>query len=371
MTFLHMADLHLSMNEKEYSLSVFQEVLQIAKEEGCRWILICGDLFDSWEDLLQLREEVRNLIRSYESNFQTFFVPGNHEVGKTPKALDLLKKLDLGGIQLGADYPFTVRKIDPVVEILSVPYSQEPLSVESWQIPPKQSTYRILAAHGTVPGVVYQGEGEEELGALDLSSFQRFEIDYAALGHLHVPLEDRSGTIPFIYPGSGRVWRAGEEGPRSVAIWELTGAEEDSKRGRAGSPLVKVRRKVLLSAGKFLAVDVEVTLEGNIQEPKIPEDVGRADWIQLSLVGITEDERKTREQAEKVRTQLEKHVRKVTVDFSRMEWMEGVSSHPLAQRFLSEWETQYRKAEGEEKNILRYARLHGLRTIQELRGGRK
>jgi len=53
-----------------------------------------------------------------------------------------------------------------------------------------------------------------------------------------------------------------------------------------------------------------------------------------------------------------------------MEWIEGLSSHPLAQRFLSVWGEQYREAMGQEKEILRYARLHGLRAIKELRGGR-
>ncbi len=384
MKFLHAADLHLSVAEREYSLSVFREILQVAQEEQCQWILFCGDLFDSWEELTQLREEVRNALKPYASTFQVFFVPGNHEIRRGSEAKDflksagdLLKKLDLGSIQVLADSPFMVRKVDPAVELLAVPYSKEPLLVKDWAVPPKQTPYRILAAHGMVPGVVYQGEGEEELGALDLALFKRFEIDYAALGHLHIPLEDRNGPFPFVYPGSARVWRAGEEGPRSVVIGEIDGKEgKSAKEGhslRNGPqfPPVKVRRRILHSAGRFLPLEVEVTLEGNLQEPRVPEDIGKADWIQLNLVGITEDERKTREYAENLKTQLENQVRKVTVDFTKVEWIEGLSSHPLAQRFLSVWEVQYRKAEGEEKEILRYARLHGLQAIQQLRGGRR
>jgi DNA repair exonuclease SbcCD nuclease subunit len=370
MRFLHTADLHLSVKEKEYSFSVFREILAIAKEESCRWILVCGDLFDSWEDLTQLREEVRNLVRPYASYFQVFFIPGNHEIRKVPQAVDLLKKLDLGAIQVWADAPFTLRQVDPVIEILAMPYSAVPLSVDGWQIPPKQVALRILAAHGMVPGVVYAGEGEEELGALALDTFARFEIDQAALGHLHVPMEDRKGTIPFIYPGSARVWRAGEEGPRSVVIWEI-GRESSYKGDASRAPTVTFRRRILKSAGRFLPVVVEVSLEGTLQEPQMPEDAGKADWIQLDLVGITEDERKTREQAERLRIQLEKRVRKVTIDETKLEWIEGLSSHPLAQRFLALWEAKYRQAEGEEREILRYARLHGLRTIRELRGGQR
>ncbi|MCX7787976.1 MAG: DNA repair exonuclease [Spirochaetes bacterium] len=371
MTFLHVADLHLSVNEKEYSFSVFREVLKIAIEEKCQWILICGDLFDSWEDLIQLREEVRNMVQPYNSEFQIFFVPGNHELGKNPQAKEQLKKLDLGTIQVWADTPFTVKKINSTVELMVVPYSRGPLEIEGWQIPPKQSTYRILAAHGMVPGVVYQGQEEEELGVLDLPIFQRFQIDYAALGHLHLPFEDPKGTIPFIYPGSARVWRAGEEGPRRVVIWEIEGKETVSKNAGSQLSSVTLRKRVLGSAGRFLSVDVEVKLNGTIPEPLVPEDIGKADWIQLNLVGITEDERKTKQQAELLRVQLEKRVRKVTVDSTRLEWIEGLSNHPLAQRFLSLWEDRYRSAEGEEKEILRYARLHGLRAIQEIRGARR
>jgi len=375
MTFLHVADLHLSVKEKEYSLEVWGEILRVAKEEQCGWILVCGDLFDSWEDLTQLREEVRNRIRPYASHFQIFFVPGNHEIGKVPGAIDLLKKLDLGEIRVLADSPYSLQSIGSDVELLAVPFSQGPLSVEDWRVPPKKAGYRFLAAHGMVPGVVYQGEGEEEVGALDLAAFQRFDIDSAALGHLHMPLEEQKGPFPFVYPGSARVWRAGEEGPRSVVIWELESQEAAPLVSRAETPRskahgVKFRRRVLEKAGRFLSLEVEVALDGNLQEPRVKEDVGTADWIQLELVGITEDERKTKEQAEKYRAQLAKRVRKVTVDTSRMEWIEGLSSHPLAQRFFAVWEERYREAEGEEKEILRYARLHGLRAIQQLRGGR-
>lgn len=393
MMFLHVADLHVSVKEKEYSLKVWGEILRIAKEEQCRWILICGDLFDSWEDLTQLREEVRNMARPYASHFQIFFIPGNHEVRKVPQAMDLLKKLDLGEIQVLAASPYSLHSIDPAVELLAIPFSQGPLSVEDWGVPPKKSRYRLLAAHGMVPGVVYQGEGEEELGALDLASFQRFEIDYAALGHLHnppenqnnpipsvhpeshvgmatLPREEQHAPIPFVYPGSGRVWRAGEEGPRSVVIWELEMGDPGSMQSRSQTKGVSIRRRVLESAGRFIPLEVEVSLDGNLQEPPLPGDLGRADWIQLELVGITEDERKTREQVDKFRARLEKGVRKVTVDSTKLEWIEGLSSHPLAQRFLSVWEEQYREALGQEKDILRYARLHGLRAIQELRGGR-
>lgn len=370
MRFLHMADLHLSVKEQEYSLSVFQEALELAKREQCQWVLICGDLFDSWEDLTRLREEVRNRIEPYAARFQIFFIPGNHEVRKVPQAVELLKKLDLGAVQVWADSDYLFKQVAPGVEVLAVPFSTGPLSVENWQIPSKQGTFRILAAHGMVPGAVYQGEGEEEIGALDLATFQRFEIDYAALGHLHMPMEDQRGTVPFVYPGSARVWRAGEEGPRSVVIWELEG-EKASSGGSSQSSPVRLHRHILRSAGRFLSIEVEVTWEGNLLEPKVPTDVGKADWIQLTPVGITEDERKTREQVERLRIELEKRVRKVTVDGTKLEWMEGISTHPLAQRFLSLWESQYQKATAEEKEILRYARLHGLRTIQGLRGGRR
>lgn len=276
MTFLHVADLHISIKEKEYSLKVWGEILRIAKEERCGWVLICGDLFDSWEDLTQLREEVRNMARPYASHFQIFFIPGNHEIRKVPRAMELLKKLDLGEIQVLADSPYSLHPIDPDVELLAVPFSLGPLSVEDWGVPPKKAKYRLLAAHGMVPGVVYQGEGEEELGALDLSSFQRFEIDYVALGHLHISLEDQKGPLPFVYPGSARVWREGEDGTRSVVIWELETGETGPMQSRSPTKGVRIRRRALESAGMFIPLEVEVSLDGNLQEPRVPEDLGRA-----------------------------------------------------------------------------------------------
>ncbi len=364
MKILHCADLHISRKEQEYSLAVLNEIVRIAHKENCGGILICGDLFDSWEDLRILRKEMRKELEGLAPNCRVILVPGNHEMLRAPQEGGRLDTLDLEPIKLCVQTPFSLIPLSDEIEILAVPFSRETLDFQNWMIAPKKAKYRILAAHGTVPGLIYAGpEAEdEEGGILDPELVRYVEADYAALGHIHGALESTAGSVPMVYPGSARVWREGEEGPRSIVLIE------------AGEKL-SYQKRIVQDAGVFRRVEVDVTLDGSWETVKfldqLRNDVGQADWIQLELVGIVEDEKKVMERVESVVRELKGFCRKVTIDRTRLEGIEGLSVHPLAQKFLAKWKEQYREAGKEEQEILRYARIQGLRTINELKRGKK
>jgi DNA repair exonuclease SbcCD nuclease subunit len=364
MKILHCADLHISRKEQEYSLAVLGEIVRIAQEESCSGILICGDLFDSWEDLQILRKEIRKKLEGLAPNCRVILVPGNHEMLRSPKDGGSLDTLDLEPIELCTQTPFSLIPLSDQIEILAIPFSREMIDFQNWSIPLKKAKYRLLAAHGTVPGLIYAGPEEEEGegGVLDPELIRKAEADYAALGHIHGALESRAGTVPIVYPGSARVWREGEEGLRSIVLIE------------AGEKLF-YKKRIVQGAGIFRRVEVDVTLEGVWETvqflDQLRKDLGKADWIQLELVGIVEDEKKVMERAGAVSKELEEFCRKVTIDRTRLEGIEGLSGHPLAQKFLAKWKEQYREAGKEEQEILRYARIQGLRTINELKRGKK
>ena len=74
------ADLHLTSGEERgYSLSVLDEVLTITEQERAEYLLICGDLFDSFDDAVNLRAEFRSRIEAINSLCRIIFLPGNHE----------------------------------------------------------------------------------------------------------------------------------------------------------------------------------------------------------------------------------------------------------------------------------------------------
>ncbi len=79
MKLIHCADLHISKSEREYSLNVFKEILEIANREHADFLLICGDLFDSYNDAEALRIEVREYLSILHAECKVYFAPGNHE----------------------------------------------------------------------------------------------------------------------------------------------------------------------------------------------------------------------------------------------------------------------------------------------------
>ncbi|MFQ3620537.1 MAG: hypothetical protein SNJ78_06280, partial [Spirochaetales bacterium] len=235
-------------------------------------------------------------------------------------------------------------------------------ALEQTIIPEKATKYRILCFHGIVPGVVFQGiqeeEEEESVGVLDPALFTKYQIDYAALGHIHKSLEMKVGQTPVIYPGSARVWREGEEGPRNVYIVHF-------------SQNLSYTPKMVQKAGSFIRQAIDVSLEGNFEKPVLSSNVSIYDWVQLEPNGVVEDENRVVQALEKIQKTLQSQCRRVTVNTKNLHKVEGLVDHPLAQQFLKAWQARFDKSEEEGKSILRYARAVGLQTLQELLGSKK
>src|SRR5210317_291349 len=96
-TIIHCADLHLENGEdREYSLSVLEEILMIAENKKADYLLICGDLFNSFDDAEALRNEFRSYLSILPESCKTLFLPGNHD--ELRKGNRSLSSLDFGKI---------------------------------------------------------------------------------------------------------------------------------------------------------------------------------------------------------------------------------------------------------------------------------
>ena len=73
------ADLHLSVSEKSYSFSVFDEILENAKNYDALFLL--GDTFNTFEDAEKLKEEFSKKSAIYNKNI--YLLKGNHEYLKS------------------------------------------------------------------------------------------------------------------------------------------------------------------------------------------------------------------------------------------------------------------------------------------------
>lgn len=356
MKFLLCADLHLKNDEKEYSFSVLNEILDICKMKDCGALLFAGDVFDSWEDVEKLRNDFRGALEKLPSSCNVYLLPGNHEELRSAGSFD---GFDFGRAKLLAKKPWSLLELGTEAEIIAVPFQRDYSAYREWNVPAKKRPLRILLSHGTVPGIAYIGPGEEGAdGVLDEDLFAHLQVDLAALGHLHGQTQIRKGKTLVAYPGSARVWRAGEEGERCVLL------------GNTETIPQHLEPIGLASAGKYRVVSVYAAPGGELKY-RLPEGFSTADWLHFEVEGVVEDEPAVIAELEKIKAELGKNCRKVSSNTGKLSVLAGVSSHPLAIRFLRVWEEKAGSFAGEEPGVYNLVRLVGLSKLKDFLGQRK
>lgn len=324
MRFLHCADLHLSMDEKEYSLAVLEEILSLASAEGCSALIFAGDTFDSFEDMEQLRADFRKQVEPLE--IPLLFIPGNHE--KLKAGNRNYKSLDLGKITAPASEPLLLNLED--TEFILIPFMESYSLYRSWTLPGKVLPCRVVVIHGSVSGMTFTGlDGEGTSSAIDTDLFERFEADYAALGHIHTAKREKPGKVLLNYPGSARVWRKGEAGKRKVSLVET-------------GPEIRVKDLPIKNAGEYRFINLSLE---NLKE--LPElETKPEDYLEISLSGVTDNEGKAAEAEEKIKELLKTKVRRLEVDRSRVIVIEEMGKYPIVKRFIELWR-KHRPPEGD------------------------
>jgi DNA repair exonuclease SbcCD nuclease subunit len=361
-TIIHCADLHLtSGKEKEYSLSVLDEILTIADKEWVGYLLICGDLFDSFDDAVDLRAEFRSRIAPISSKCQILYIPGNHEdLGKGNRTLS---SLDLGTLTVCYTTPFEVIAY-PEIEFLCIPHQTDYRDYHEWSVPPKKAPFRVASAHGLVSGIdIYAGpESEEEgaVGTIDPDLFTRFDVDYAAMGHIHTWRKEQYGRTWISYPGSSRVWRRGENGPRGVNLIKTNQS-------------VQIEFFPLASSGRYRQYHLPLTLEGSIEDLEtLTSSWKEKDWIDLNFSGIVEDENVVGELEKKLRSEQGERVRKIEIDRTDVQPLPGIMSQTIVKQFLETWKKKKpASADDRAHTVWLKARQMGLEQIKNVMEAKK
>ncbi|MDR2404067.1 MAG: metallophosphoesterase [Spirochaetaceae bacterium] len=361
MRFILTADLHISTAEKDYSLAVLNEIVGVCARERCEALFLAGDVFDSRADVEALRGAFRAGIENLPPDCAVFFLPGNHEELRAgPGGAESLDRFDFGRARLLTEKPFSFGSPDPQTELLAIPFQRDYSGYRAWKAPPKRKPLRIVLAHGTVPGLAYTGPDEEEPGGiLDADLFTWLKADLAALGHLHGGFSVRQGDTLIAYPGSARVWREGEKGKRRV----LLGVTEASS--------VTLREIPLERAGEYRVVPVYAAPDGSLRVPRETAGFSPADWLSLEVSGLVEDERVAVQALERLQGDLKEKYRKVTVRTEGFSVLGGVSTHPLALRFIKKWEEGAASLGAEDPEAYNLARLRGLGVIKEILESRR
>jgi DNA repair exonuclease SbcCD nuclease subunit len=341
---LHAADLHLSISEREYGLGVFAELIETARRERVDFLLFCGDLFDTFPDAEALRPDVRRLLEGARTSggsggpgsegFEFLFLPGNHE-GLRRGAGDLAR-LDFGSATVLDRGPFSLLRRERsglALEILAIPHGEEYAGYGHWQVPSKQAPWRIAMAHGIVAGMAYRGpDAEGGAAALDPDLFARFETDYAALGHIHGRRHQTLAGVTMAYPGSTRVWRRHETGPRGAYL--LTLPYDASRGARLPEPAFLP----LASAGEYRHFALPLSLEGEPPDlERVARGFGPKDHVEIEFTGLVEDEHVVARLAETARSLLAPRVRLLDITRDKVLALQGIASQPIAREFLERW----------------------------------
>lgn len=324
---IHTADLHIKADDKVYCYAVLDEIIELARAEKADYLVIAGDLFDSFSDFETLRKEVKHKLAPLrEAGCRIIYIPGNHEArGATSD----LTAYSLDPVEFYARGPFALVEGEGV-EFICVPHAENYDGYRDWKLPPKKEGVTRVAVLHALNSTIYTGPDEEndaKTGAIEDDFFKRFAVDYAAMGHVHAGRQQFLGGAIACYPGSPRVWRAHirEAGIKSVRLVET-----------GGSP-VNTRPVEIKSAGQYREFSLPVDAGG---VPPLPEvqnieaEAGSRDLLRVILTGVVEDENAAGVQAGLLRERLLKHARAAEV---RLETTVAAQlySNDLAKSFLA------------------------------------
>lgn len=362
---IHCADLHLSLGDsKEYSLSVLKEIVLISKKHDANFLIFAGDTFDSFPDAEAVREEFKDIIAPLKNKCEILLLPGNHE--NINRKCKKMANYDFGIPSVNMletdGKPYIFLKKDGI-EFIAIPHQDNYHDYIKWEVPDKREKVRIAIAHGVVAEMnIYTGpdsDQEGDAGIIGKDLFRRFYVDYAAMGHIHNERIDYDNNLTVCYPGSARVWRSGERGPRKIYIVEV----EDNE--------ITPQSMELESAGQYHKHEILLNLGGEVKPmDEITTSCSKNDYLEVCLSGFVENEQLVLKRIEELKDTLSGVIRKLSFS-NKVNVADGITSEPIAKRFLELWEKDAPKNDLRREKIWKKARELGLKKIMEKVEGRQ
>ncbi|HNW44440.1 MAG TPA: metallophosphoesterase [Elusimicrobiales bacterium] len=362
---IHAADLHLSSGpDKEYGLEVLRELIGLANARQADFLLLCGDIFDSFKDLkdISLLNALRVETQLLRKDCRALYIPGNHEaLGLGPR--DKLSNIKFSRLELAVDEasPFGGITVEtPDAEFICVPHAADYSGYRKWDLPAKApGRARVLLMHGT-SSAVYRGPDQEEqqAGIIPDSLFAWTEADYAALGHVHSARETLIGGTAAVYCGSARVWRKWEEGPRKAVYFEIEGGKIGPREDLP-----------LKAAGEFRSFTLPVDPDSSVPPAAMQDllDKCRApyrDYLLLNFSGLVEDANALAELKLVVESVVKaKNPRKLEIVSGEVESYGGLAGNGLAKEFLEQLDARRPPEGSPEMPVWLAARQQGLAAL--------
>lgn len=231
-SFVHISDIHLGRafsNLTSFSFDndvkeiyknaveiAFNNFINFSIEKKVDFILIAGDTFDTaaqdFKSKLILKEGLKKLD---SCNIKVFIICGNHDpisaYNKMTFNFDENSNIKIIGVNTEQYGSFTVENSDavPIASIQAYSYkenhpNENPLKYFKTAQVTEQSLFNIGLLHCDL-----NADKSSPYIPLSTSELQAFNLDYWALGHIHIPSESNK----IVYPGTIQGRNSKETGP--------------------------------------------------------------------------------------------------------------------------------------------------------------
>lgn len=341
------ADLHLSVTEKSYSFSVFDEILENAKNYDALFLL--GDTFNTFEDAEKLKEEFSKKSEIYNKNI--YLLKGNHEYLKS------------GGINLSklkfADNIKIIENIDFInldnLDILAVAFSEN-YNIDNdflKRVENLKEKNRIFLGHGIVEGTLWAIEENEESAFIPIEIIKRVKPNLAIVGHIHKQMETNIENINIIYIGSARVWRKSksEMGTRKCLALNI---DCDS---------ITKNYIDLKSAGEYRVYNLNIN-DIDLKIENIYKNWNYKDIIDINIYGIIEDEILLENKKKEIINKYSKYAREINIKSEKLFFLENAYNENIIKEFLNVAEEfENKSVDDEYLEIVELAKYIGIEKI--------
>ncbi|MEM5947118.1 metallophosphoesterase family protein [Spirochaetia bacterium 38H-sp] len=311
---LHFADLHVSEKERDYSMSILNEIINAAS--SCDAIVIAGDLFDSFSDMSALWKPVMGLFASYDR--PVIYCAGNHEYLEKGKH-SFSEFLPADNVFFVSEPGLSVISPDSLdTEFVVLPFYPGDSSFDAAAVPDFSGKKRVFVSHGTLGGMYEFFSNEDDFAVISPSVLEAVSADYAALGHIHSAFYQKKDGCVLCYPGSSRVWRKGESGKRSCMRVSL-------------GTSVEVERVFLDEAGEWKELSVIAGADDIFS--LADTDLSLSDYLTIRLDGIMDNMQAASEFKKKIEELFAGRVRKLDID-DNVDYLSKMSEYRIVKLFL-------------------------------------
>ena len=341
------ADLHLSISEKSYSFSVFDEILENAKNYDALFLL--GDTFNSFEDAEKLKEEFSKKSEIYNKNI--YLLKGNHEYLKSG-GINLSKLKFANNIKIIENIDFI--NLDNL-DILAVAFSEN-YNIDNdflKRVENLKEKNRIFLGHGIVEGTLWAIEENEESAFIPIEIIKRVKPNLAIVGHIHKQMEINIENINIIYSGSARVWRKSksEMGARKCLALNID------------CNSITKNYIDLKSAGEYRVYNLNIN-DIDLKIENIYKNWNYKDIIDINIYGIIEDEIQLEIKKKEIINKYLEFVREINIKNSNLFFLENAYNENIIKEFLNVADEFEFKSDSEEYlEIVELAKRIGIEKI--------